>query len=132
MKSPRNAAGLRAYAIGYLIFLYAPIALLPIFAFNDSRIIAFPLSGFTTSWFADMWADRQLWQALRNSLVISGSTAVIATILGVFGARASTRYAFPGKGGLVGLIMLPLVLPEMIVAMSLLVVLLAISVPLSL
>ncbi len=41
MKSP----GLRAYAIGYLIFLYAPIVLLPIFAFNDSRIIAFPLTG---------------------------------------------------------------------------------------
>lgn len=126
-----KAPGLRAYAIGYLIFLYAPIVLLPLFAFNDSRIIAFPLSGFTTNWFSEMWADRQLWQALQNSLIISGSTAVIATILGVFGARASTRYSFPGKGGLVGLIMLPLVLPEMIVAMSLLVVLLAISVPLS-
>ncbi|MEL7219307.1 MAG: ABC transporter permease, partial [Pseudomonadota bacterium] len=40
---------LRAYAIAYLIFLYAPIILLPLFAFNDSTIIAFPLSGFTTN-----------------------------------------------------------------------------------
>ena len=39
---------LRIYAIAYLIFLYAPIILLPIFAFNDATIIAFPLSGFTT------------------------------------------------------------------------------------
>ena len=39
---------LRIYTIAYLIFLYAPIILLPIFAFNDATIIAFPLSGFTT------------------------------------------------------------------------------------
>ena len=127
MKSP----GLRAYAIGYLIFLYAPIVLLPLFAFNDSKIISFPLTGFTTKWFAEMWADAQLWRALGHSLVISTSSAIIATVLGVFAARASTRYAFTGKGPLTGLIMLPLVLPEIIVAMSLLIVLLAAGVPLS-
>lgn len=126
-----KAPGLRAYAIGYLIFLYAPIALLPVFAFNDSRVIAFPLSGFTTHWFSEMWADQQLFNALKNSMIISGTTALIATTLGVFAARATTRFAFPAKGGLLGLIMLPLVLPEMIVAMSLLVVLLAIGVKLS-
>ncbi len=126
-----KAPALRAYAIGYLIFLYAPIVLLPLFAFNDSRVIAFPLSGFTTSWFSTMWADEQLFRALKNSMIISGSTSVIATVLGIFAARATTRFSFPAKGGLLGLIMLPLVLPEMIVAMSLLVVLLAIGVPLS-
>jgi spermidine/putrescine transport system permease protein len=51
------------------------------------------------------------------------STAILATILGLFAARAATRYAFPGKGGIVGFIMLPLVLPEVIVAISLLIVL---------
>lgn len=126
-----KATGLRTYAIGYLIFLYAPIVLLPIFAFNDSKIIAFPLSGFTTNWFVEMWNDTQMWNALRNSMIISGTTAIIATTLGICAARASTRFAFPAKGGLLGLIMLPLVLPEMIVAMSLLVVLLAIGVQLS-
>ncbi|MCF8486158.1 MAG: ABC transporter permease [Rhodobacteraceae bacterium] len=126
-----KATGLRAYAIGYLIFLYAPIVLLPIFAFNDSKIIAFPLSGFTTHWFAEMWSDSQLFNALKNSMIISGTTAIIATTLGIFAARASTRFSFPAKGGLLGMIMLPLVLPEMIVAMSLLVVLLAIGVKLS-
>lgn len=126
-----KATGLRAYAIGYLIFLYAPIVLLPIFAFNNSKIIAFPLSGFTTHWFAEMWSDSQLFNALKNSMIISGTTAIIATTLGIFAARASTRFSFPGKGGLLGMIMLPLVLPEMIVAMSLLVVLLAIGVKLS-
>jgi spermidine/putrescine transport system permease protein len=121
-----------AYAVAYLVFLYAPIALLPIFAFNDSVVIAFPLSGFTTNWFSEMWDDQQMFNALRNSLIVSGSTAVLATVFGLFAARASTRYRFPGKPGIIGLIMLPLVLPEMIVAMSLLVVLLSIGINLSL
>jgi spermidine/putrescine transport system permease protein len=127
-----KAPGLFSYTIAYLVFLYAPITLLPIFAFNDSVVIAFPLSGFTTSWFQAMWNDNSMWQALRNSLIVSGSTAILATVLGLFAARASTRHIFPAKTGIMGLIMLPLVLPEMIVAMSLLVALLAVGIDLSL
>ncbi|MGL4309946.1 MAG: ABC transporter permease [Paracoccaceae bacterium] len=122
---------LRTYAVAYLIFLFAPIILLPIFAFNASKIIAFPLSGFTTEWFKQAWGNAQLLEALKNSLIISLTSAAVATLLGILAARASTRYEFKAKGGLIGLIMLPLVLPEMIMAMSILVVLLAIGIPLS-
>jgi spermidine/putrescine transport system permease protein len=122
---------LRIYTVAYLIFLYAPILLLPLFAFNDSRIIAFPLSGFTTAWFAEMWQDDALFSALKNSLIVGVSVSILSTTFGIFAARASTRYNFPGKAGIMGLVMLPLVLPEMIVAMSLLVVLLGVGVPLS-
>lgn len=125
-------SGLRAYAVFYLVFLYAPILLLPVFAFNDSSVIAFPLSGFTGRWFATMLEDDQLLLALRNSLLVSGSTAVIATVLGAFAARAATRYRIPFKGGLVGMIMLPMVLPNIIIAMSILVVLLMTGIHLSL
>jgi spermidine/putrescine transport system permease protein len=113
---------LRVYAIGYLVFLYAPIALLPLFAFNDATIIAFPLSGFTTKWFAELTTVRAMHDALWNSLTIAVTSAILATILGICAARAATRYRFPGKAGIMGLIMLPLVLPEIIVAVSLLVV----------
>ena len=127
-----RGGGLRAYAIAYLLFLYAPILLLPVFAFNSGTIIAFPLKGFTTEWFAQMWGNATLRRAMLNSLTIAVSSAVFATCLGLFAARASTRFAFPGKGPIMGLIMLPLVLPEMIVAMALLVILLSIGIPLSL
>ncbi len=126
-----KSSGLKIYTICYLIFLYAPILLLPLFAFNNSKVIAFPLSGFTTQWFVQMWNDETLWKALKNSMIVASSAAIISTTFGVFAARASTRFNFPGKGGILGLIMLPLVLPEMIVAMSLLVVLLAVGIPLS-
>lgn len=123
--------GLRIYAIAYLLFLYAPILLLPVFAFNSGTIIAFPLKGFTTDWFSQMVADATLRRAFANSMIIAISSALLATSLGIFAARASTRYNFPFRGGIMGLIMVPLVLPEIIVAMSLLVVLLAIGVELS-
>jgi spermidine/putrescine transport system permease protein len=120
------------YALFYLLFLYGPILLLPIFAFNDSRVIAFPLEGYTLEWFREMAADRNLRNAAWNSLIIALSVASLSTLLGLFAARASVNYRFPGKGTILGLIMLPLVLPEMIIAMALLVVLLSIGIPLSL
>lgn len=125
-----GARWFKVYALGYLVFLYAPIILLPIFAFNDGTIIAFPLQGFTTKWFAQMFGNPTLALAVKNSLIISVSSAVLATCLGVFAARAATRYNFPAKGGIIGLIMLPLVLPEIIVAVSLLGVLLGLGVSL--
>ncbi len=125
-------SGLQLYALAFLIFLYGPILLLPVFAFNDSTVVAFPLKGFTTQWFQNVWNDSDLWQAVRNSLFVALSASVIATMFGIFAARASTRYRFPAKGGIMGLILLPMVLPDMIVAMALLVVLLALNVQLSL
>ena len=127
----KGAGWFRAYALLYLVFLFAPIILLPLFAFNDSTIIAFPLTGFTTKWFEALSGNITLMRAVQNSLIIAVSAAVISTCLGIFAARAGTRYAFPGKGPILGLIMLPLVLPEIIVAVSLLIVLLAIGVNLS-
>jgi spermidine/putrescine transport system permease protein len=120
------------YAVVYLAFLYLPVALLPIFAFNDSTIIAFPLDGFTTNWFVELTRIPALHDAVRNSLIIALSTAVFSTVLGVFAARAATRFNFPGKTGIMGFIMVPLVLPEIIVAVSLLVVLLQLGLSLSL
>ncbi|MFZ1469494.1 MAG: ABC transporter permease [Paracoccaceae bacterium] len=128
----KKGQGLRGYAILYLLFLYGPIIILPMFAFNDSKVVSFPLSGFTTQWFGEMWADQNLREALGRSLIIALCTATLSTTLGVFAARASVRYKFPGKTGIMGLIMLPLVLPDIIVAMALLVVLLSIGIPLSL
>jgi len=115
---------LRVYAILYLAFLYAPIALLPLFAFNDGTVIAFPLKGFTLEWFHELLTIPALHASVMNSLMIAVSAAIVATLLGICAARAGTRYAFPGKKGILGLVMLPLVLPEIIVAVALLVVLL--------
>jgi len=126
-----KGSGLRIYTLVYLVFLYAPIVLLPLFAFDKGTIIAFPLDGFTLEWFRQLADIPALHGAVKTSLIIAVSTAILSTTLGIFAARASSRYDFPFKGGIMGLIMLPLVLPEIIVAVSLLVVLLGIGIELS-
>ena len=112
---------LAVYAVLYMAFLYAPIALLPIFAFNDSTVIAFPLDGATTRWFEELSTEPELRGALVNSLIVAAISAALATLLGICAARASTRHAFRGQRAIMGGIMLPLVLPEIIVAVALLV-----------
>ncbi|WP_339107158.1 ABC transporter permease [Thioclava sp. GXIMD4216] len=124
-------SGLKLYTVLYLVFLYAPIILLPVFAFNNGTIVAFPLTGWTTQWFAAMAENDTLRRALGNSLVIGLSTAILSTVLGLFAARATTRFKFKGKGPVMGFIMLPLVLPEIMIGGSLLIVLLGMGVKLS-
>ena len=115
---------LTAYVAAYLLFLYAPVLLLPIFAFNDSRVVAFPLQGFTLDWFRLLLETEPLHAATRNSLIVASVAAFLSTAMGLFAARAATRHSFAGKKGIMGLIMVPLVLPEIIVGVSLLVVIL--------
>ncbi|MGC8202368.1 ABC transporter permease [Aliiroseovarius sp. PTFE2010] len=119
-----SGRGLRTYALLYLVFLYAPIFLLPLFAFNDASTITFPLKGFTTRWFSELWGIQAMRAAVLTSLKVAAISALAATALGVCAAMAVTRYPFRGQKGLMGLIMLPLVLPEIIVAVALLVVIL--------
>lgn len=122
---------LRGYTIVYLLFLYAPIILLPLFAFNTSTIIAFPLQGFTTDWFRELGQITALHGAVVNSLFIAAVAAFLSTSLGLCAAMAASRYDFPAKRSVLGLIMLPLVLPEIIIAVAILVVLLRLGINLS-
>lgn len=134
MSFARRAAlsWLPLYAALYVIFLYAPVLLLPLFSLNDSATPTLPLSGFTWKWYAQLAGNREMVNAAWNSLSVAGSASVLSTLLGICGARAVTRYRFRGKQAMSALIMAPLVLPEIIVAISLLLVLLALGLSLSL
>ncbi|MEK9860617.1 MAG: hypothetical protein VW554_03735, partial [Alphaproteobacteria bacterium] len=120
MRAPRSFT---VFVGLYLLFLYAPVMLLPIFAFNDSAVIAFPLKGFTFGWFEGLANETTLFVALKNSLIVALSSAVLSTCVGVLAARAAARYEFFGKKPIMSFLMLPLVLPEIIVGVSLLIVL---------
>lgn len=127
----KRASPLAIYAVVYFVFLYAPIFLLPLFAFNDATVIAFPLKGATTRWFVQLAEEPALRRALMTSLKIAVITAVCSTLLGIFAARAVARYRFPGKAPTLSFIMLPMVLPEVVIGASLLVVLLGVGIQLS-
>ncbi|MEQ1753757.1 MAG: ABC transporter permease [Micropepsaceae bacterium] len=119
--------GLTAFAVAYLIFLYGPVLFLPLFSFNDSIFVTFPLTGFTTKWYEQAFLDDKMTRALVASLQVGGIVAAVSTLLGLFGAKAVTRYRVPGQGAVTGLIMLPLFIPEIILGISLLILLNALS-----
>ncbi len=123
---------LPVYAFLYIVFLYLPVIFLPIFSFNTSAVPTFPLSGFTTKWYQELAHTPALLEAAWNSLIVGVAAAIISTLLGICAARAITRYRFRGRTAINGLIMAPLVLPEIIVAISLLIVLLQLGLSLSL
>lgn len=125
-------AGLFAYAILYLAFLYVPVLFLPLFSFNNSMFISFPLAGFTTQWYAQMWADSAVQHALANSLKVGAAAALASTMLGLPAAKALTRYRVPGGTALLGFVNLPLFIPEIVLGISLLILLNAAAIPLSL
>ena len=123
---------LRSYAMLFLAFLYVPVLFLPLFSFNDSIYIAFPFKEFTTRWYAQMAALEPMHAALMNSVRVGAATAVFATILGVLGAKAVTRYRIPGRKPVVFTIMLPLVIPGIIMGVALLILISRMGIPLSL
>ena len=123
---------LPAYVAIYFLFLYLPILLLPIFSFNNAATTTFPLAGFTTKWYASLAGNSEMQSAAWNSLIVGIAVSILATTLGICAARAITRYRFRGQKAATGLIMAPLFLPEIIVAVSLLMIILAAGIELSL
>ena len=113
-------SGLGVYAVAYLVFLYLPVAVLPVFSFNDSQYVTFPLKGFTLKWYHQLADSYGLLNALWNSVRVAVSVSILSTALGIFAAKAVTRYRMRGRGGLIGFIMVPLVIPEIILGISLL------------
>ncbi|SLN56174.1 Inner membrane ABC transporter permease protein YdcV [Roseovarius albus] len=118
---------LTIYAFAYLGFLYLPVLFLPLFSFNSGTIVAFPIKGWTLDWYRKLGEQDALIQALWNSLTVGLIAAVLATSLGLFAARAFVRYRFRGQRASEGLVMLPLVIPGIIVASSMLVLFLFIG-----
>lgn len=128
----RSGRFLTAYAALFIVFLYLPVTLLPIFSINESAVPKFPLTGTTLKWYEGLSKTPALLDAAWNSLVVGVSAALLSTLLGICAARAITRYRFRGQRPMQGLIMAPLVMPEIIVAVSLLIILLAVGLPLTL
>lgn len=101
-------------------FLYAPIISLIIFSFNDSRL-ATVWTGFSLRWYASLFQDSQIVSAGILSLQIAATSATIATVLGTLAGIALSRLGrFRGKTALTGMASAPLVMPDVITGLSLL------------
>jgi spermidine/putrescine transport system permease protein len=128
----RKYGPLFIYVVIYLLFLYIPSLMLPVFSFNDSIQMALPLKGFTLDWYLGIPARPGLLEALGNSFKLAIPVTIVTTTLATIAAKALTRYRLPGEGAVLGFIMLPMVMPGIIMAVGLLVLALALNLQLSL
>ena len=101
-------------------FVFAPIIFSMIFSFNSQRFPTIPLGSFSTEWYVKILNDPDVWEAALNSLIVSASTAVIATFLGFCTAYSDFRYNFRLKGPYLALILLPPTIPLIIMALAML------------
>jgi len=116
----RRGLALPIIAILGFAFLYAPIISLVVFSFNESRLVTV-WTGFSLQWYAALFQDSQIVSAAILSLQIAATSATIATVLGTLAGLALTRLGrFRGKTALTGMVSAPLVMPEVITGLSLL------------
>ena len=120
------------YMIIYLLFLYIPSLMLPIFSFNDSIQMVLPLKGFTLKWYQELANTPGLMASLGNSFRLAIPVATATVILATLAAKALTRYHMPGRSIAIGFILLPMVMPGIITAVGLFVLALTVGMPLSL
>ena len=119
MKQKRSIFLLSTLAFG-IAFLYVPMVLLVIYSFNKSKIV--PIwGGFSTRWYVELFKSPEVWDALTLSLKIATVNACFATILGTLAGLALVRFGrFRGRTLFSGMISAPLVMPEVITGLSLL------------
>ena len=103
-----------------LVFLYAPIAVLVVYSFNASKLVTV-WGGFSTQWYGVLFRDGPLIAAALVSLKVAVLSATIAGVLGTCAALALDRHGrFLGRGAYTGLLYAPMVMPEVITGLSLL------------
>jgi spermidine/putrescine transport system permease protein len=114
-----RTALLAAHSVLMYVFLYAPIIILVLFSFTTDSFGA-RLTGFTFSWYTRLLQDERLIGAAWNTLTVALVSTIISTIIGTLTALAMERYRFRGRTATDALLYLPIVIPEIVMALALL------------
>lgn len=102
------------------LFLYVPIVVLIIFSFNDSKLNAV-WTGFTFKWYVKLIHDDEIIRALMNTLEVAFASTILATMVGTLAAVGLYKFEFKGKTVLDNLLYIPIVIPEIVLGISLLI-----------
>jgi putative spermidine/putrescine transport system permease protein len=119
MESPGLRVALRVWVATVLAFLFIPIVLIILYAFNSSNIESWPISSFTLHWFSVAWHDPQVRSALLLSVKVGLIATAAAVLLGSAVAYAVNQFKFFGREAISFLLVLPLALPGIITGIAL-------------
>ena len=115
--------------LGY-VFLYAPILILVVFSFNSSRFVT-AWGGFGFRWYRELFQNEAMAVALRNSLIVAVASTLISTVFGTMVALVMERHQFFGKMAFDALLYLPIIIPDIAMAVMLLLFFVMASIKLS-
>jgi putative spermidine/putrescine transport system permease protein len=119
MEGRLGKAGLGLWTLLVVLFLWVPLAIILVYAFNTSNIQSWPIPGFTLRWFRVAWSDPDARDALLLSLKAALSATGIALVLGTMAAVGVARFRFFGRETLSFLLVLPIALPGVITGIAL-------------
>ncbi len=120
LRKPRWQLGKRTltwYAVAVFVFLYLPIFVLIIYSFNANKVVGV-WEGFSLRWYGELFSDRAIASALRVSLWVAVWSTIISTILGTLAALVLERYRFRGRMAYDGVLYLPIIIPDIVMALS--------------
>ncbi|MCL1468726.1 ABC transporter permease [Argonema galeatum] len=112
-------------------FMYLPILVLALYSFNQSRYSA-SWEGFTLAWYQKLFSDARILRALQNSLTVAFCAVGVSAVVGTLMAVGLARYRFPGRSLYRGISYLPLIIPDIAIAVATLIFLAVIQIRLSL
>lgn len=107
------------YVLLFLLLLYTPIAIMIGYSFNNSELDV-GWSGFTFRWYEELFASADAKRAVRNSIIVSGSSTVLSVLIGAFAAVGFHKFDFRGKNALDSFFYIPTIVPAMLLGVSLL------------
>jgi spermidine/putrescine transport system permease protein len=102
------------------IFMFLPVAVVVLLSFNASQFGSFPMTGFSFRWFAELAQNEAILRAFRTSIILGTLTAVFSTTLGVLASLALVRYNVPGRNMITTMLIAPILVPEVVLAVALL------------
>ena len=120
MNASANQWGWRVFGAIAVAFMLSPLVLLFVFSFSANSVLAMPITGWTLDWYRQLFGTPQFWLAFENSLVIAGTVGIVSTIVGTMAAFALLRFRAGAVGGLMLAASLPVMLPPLVLALSLL------------
>jgi ABC-type spermidine/putrescine transport system permease subunit II len=112
---------LTAYALFLYVFLFAPIVLLVLFSFNANEAGSFPITGWTTKWYSQVFADYEIQDALKTTLKVGLEVTAISVVLGTAAAFPLVRAGVPFPAGFRVAMTLPIMIPGILIGISLLI-----------
>jgi spermidine/putrescine transport system permease protein len=130
MRAAFNQRILTWLSIGIFLFLYIPILILIIYSFNANKVVGV-WTGFTTDWYRVLLRDQSFINAFRVSMWVAFWSTVISTILGTLAALVLERYRFRGKLTFDAVMYLPIIIPDIVMALSTLLFFVIFTIPLS-